>query len=382
MAKRRSNNEGSITKRKDGRWMARVLTGYNDQGAPIRKAVYGKSEKEVKEKLTEIMYKRQTGTYKEPSKTTVSQWLDNWLDDYMKPSLRPTTWANYETQIRVHIKPAIGNLKLSQLQTGHLQRLYNSKIDANMSPKTVKNIHTVIHAALHQAILENLIINNPADAVKLPKSRQKEMATLDNNGLKKFFTIAAESKYYGAYLLALSTGLRRGELLALRWSDVDLNKRTITVRQSLSRVKGGLIFQEPKTPLSQRTISIPKEVVWELRKIMGRQSNVKQLDKKIYDDKYDLVFCTEIGKPLDPSTFTRAFQRDLLAAGLPKLRFHDIRHTFATISLQEGVSVRAVQEALGHYSPAFTMTVYSHVTEQMKKEHNKKIGALISSLTK
>ena len=379
MAKRRANNEGSITKLKDGRYQGRVTTGYKDNGNPIRKSVYGKSEEEVILKLTELKYKVQTGTYTEPSKVTVGQWLDDWLKDYMKPSLRPTTYANYETQIRVHIKPAIGKVKLLKLQTGHLQRLYNNKTAEKKSPKTVKNIHNVIHAALHQARQENLIINNPADAVKLPKMNKKEMATLDSESMKKFLAIAAESKYYAAYLLALSTGLRRGELLALRWCDVDLKNRTITVKQSLARIKGGLIFQEPKTPLSRRTISIPKVVAWELRKIMGKQSKVKQLDEKVYHKEHDLVFCNEIGKPLDPPSFTRAFQKDLKTAGLPKIRFHDLRHTFATLSLQEGVSPRAVQEILGHHSAAFTMTVYSHVTEQMKKEHSNKIDALISS---
>lgn len=379
MAKRRANNEGSITQRKDGRWMARVTTGYCEEGKPIRKHLYGRSSQEVKDLLVELQYKIQTGTYESPSRLTVGEWLDSWLKNYVSLSLRPTTWANYETQVRKHLKPHIGKKKLTQLRTGDLQKIYNLKVTDGLKPKTIKNIHNVIHSALEQAKKEGIITINPADAVILPKPGIKEMATLGVDEMKHFLAAAKNSKHYAAYLLELATGLRRGELLGLKWPDLDLKSGTVTVNRGLVRAKGqGLIFQEPKTHYSRRTISIPLQVARELERHKAKQNIDKlELGKAYYND--NLVFCTKEGKPLDPSEFTRHFQRLLKAAGLPRLRFHDLRHTFATVSLQEGVSAKVIQEVLGHHSAAFTMQVYSHVTEKMKREATDKIGAVLNA---
>ncbi len=205
------------------------------------------------------------------------------------------------------------------------------------------------------------------------------MATLGVDEMKHFLAAAKNSKHYAAYLLELATGLRRGELLGLKWPDLDLKSGTVTVNRGLVRAKGqGLIFQEPKTHYSRRTISIPLQVARELERHKAKQNIDKlELGKAYYND--NLVFCTKEGKPLDPSEFTRHFQRLLKAAGLPRLRFHDLRHTFATVSLQEGVSAKVIQEVLGHHSAAFTMQVYSHVTEKMKREATDKIGAVLNA---
>ena len=417
MAKRRGSGEGSIVKRKtckecgkvqsssseselkeckkckaalpkNGNWMGAATVGFDvEKGKPQRKYFYGKTRAEVAEKMNEALGKVKNGTYTEPSKMLFAEWLDTWINEYMEPSLRPTTWASYQTQVEKHIKPSLGHIRLSQLQTSHLQKLYNEKIKGGradgkpggLSPRSVKYIHTVIHSSLEQAKLEYKITFNPADAVKLPKQHKKEMSTLDINGIRALLKEAANTNHYTTYILALTTGLRRGELLGLRWKDTDLNKGTITVSQGLVRVKGkGLVFQEPKTGLSNRTINIPPNVVKELKAHKSKQAEKKLFMGPAYEDN-DLVFAREDGKPIDPRGLTRHFERALCRAGLPKICFHDLRHTYATLSLEQGVSVRAIQETLGHHDAGFTMSVYTHVTDKMKQEATDKIGNLLTS---
>ncbi|NLX92159.1 MAG: site-specific integrase [Firmicutes bacterium] len=391
MAKRRGNGEGSITKRKsDGRWQGYVTVGYDvETGKPKKKYFYGKTRKEVQELVNEALGKVQAGTYREPSKLTMAEWLTTWLNDYMRPSLRPTTWENYEIQVRRHILPALGHLRLSQLQTSNLQKLYNDKLsnggrldgkEGGLSPRTVRYIHTLIHAALEQAKKEGMITINVADAVKLPHDPKKEIQCLDTEGVKRFLAAARETKHFPAYFLALNTGLRRGELLGLRWKDVDLKAGSITVNQGLVRTKQGLVLQEPKTKLSNRTIGISPQVVSVLKEHKKRQNEERLAAGTAYNTKNHLVFCNELGEPLCPRGFTRHFERVLKRAGLEgKVTFHGLRHTFATLSLQEGAAARTVQEALGHHKAAFTLDVYSSVTAKMKKEATDRIGSLLAS---
>ena len=389
MAKRRGNGEGSITKRKDGKWQGSVLIGYNlETGRPKRKYFYGRTRKEVQEKINEVALKVQAGTYREPSKLTVAEWFTTWLNDYMKPSLRPTTWESYKYQVNGHIIPALGHLKLAQLQTAHIQRLYNEKLhggrldgkDGGLSPKSVRYIHTVIHSALEQAKKEGMVTINPADAVKLPKREQKEIKYLDTEGVAKFLAAAKDSKYFVAFFLALNTGMRRGELLGLRWKDIDFEAGQLTVNQGLVRVSGqGLVFQEPKTKLSNRVINLAPAVVQVLKEHKKKQAEYRLMVGGIYRKDLDLVFANEIGEPLDPRAFTRVFERVIKKAGLD-VTFHGLRHTFATIALEQGVDVKTIQETLGHHSSAFTMDVYSSVTAKMKREAADKVGNLLASL--
>lgn len=416
MAKRRGNGEGSITKRKsDGRWQGYVTVGYDvETGKPKKKYFYGKTRKEVQEQVNKTLGNVQAGTYREPSKLTMAEWLTSWLNDYMRPSLRPTTWESYKTQVDKHILPALGHLRLSQLQTSDLQALYNQKLqggradgkkecvicgkastqknvkvcpecggdlkEVGLSPRSVRYIHVVIHAALEQAKKEGMITINVADAVKLPSDPKKEIQVLDQEGIKKFLAAARETKHFPAYFLAINTGLRRGELLGLRWRDVDLREGTVTVTQGLVRTKGGLTFQEPKTKLSNRTIGVSPQVVSTLKEHKKRQNEERLAAGTAYNTEHDLVFCNELGEPICPRGFTRHFERVLKRAGLEgKVTFHGLRHTFATLSLQEGAAARTVQEALGHHKAAFTLDVYSSVTSKMKKEATDRIGSLLAS---
>ncbi|MEW6243331.1 MAG: tyrosine-type recombinase/integrase [Bacillota bacterium] len=319
MAKKRGYGEGSISRRKDGRWQGSILIGYDPEtGRPKRKYFYGDTRKEVQQKLNEIAVKIQAGTYKEPAKITVAEWFATWLNDYMKPSLRSTTWKSYKYQVNGHIIPALGHLKLSQLQTAHIQRLYNEKLyggrldgkEGGLTPRSIKYIHTVIHSALEQAKKEGMIIINPADADKLPKKEQKEIHYLDGEGIKKFLNMAKESKHLAAFFLALNTGMRWGELLALRWKDVDFEARQLTVNRGLVRVSGkGLFFQDPKTKLSQRVINLSPAALAVLKEHKRKQNEYRLMAGGAYNKELDLVFANELGEPIDPRAFTRVFER-------------------------------------------------------------------------
>ncbi|HSV31413.1 MAG TPA: site-specific integrase, partial [Atribacteraceae bacterium] len=329
-----------------------------------------------------------TRTFREPSRLTVEEWFTVWLNDYMKPSLRATTWESYKYQVNGHIIPALGRLKVVELQTAHIQRLYNDKLrggrldgkEGGLTPKSVRYIHTVIHSCLEQAKKEGLLTVSPADAVRLPKREQKDIHYLDSDGIKHFLGIARESKHFAAFYLTLNTGLRRGELLGLRWKDVDFANGQIAVNQGLVRVTGkGLVFQEPKTKLSNRVIGLCPAALSVLREHKKKQAENRLLVGNGYNGGIDLVFANEIGGPVDPRAFTRVFERLIKAAGLD-VTFHGLRHTFATIALESGVDIKTIQETLGHHSAAFTMDVYSSVTGKMKREAADKVGTLLASL--
>ncbi len=421
MAKKRGAGEGTIYKRKHGKgnskWAAALIIGYDEEGKPKRKTFYGATRSEVQDKLNKVLNKVSTGTYKEPSKTKLSKWLDNWLNDYMKNSLRPTTWESYEVQIRKHIKPAIGYLKLSQVTTSHLQKLYNDKLSGNrsdnkqggLSVKSVRYIHGIIYGALEQAKKEGMIAINPADAVKLPKLERPEVKYFDSDQVALFLSYAKETHYFTAYYLEVATGLRRGELLGLRWKNVDLQNKSVTVSQGLVRTKQGLVFQPPKTKLGRRTISIPANVSEVLKFHHKQQDRLKEkaesawVNELIFANKdqpesNDLVFTNEIGKPVDPRALTRHFERlidkinrdieligekgdwkqeDIEAKKIEKISFHGLRHTYATLCLQQGVDMKTIQENLGHFDPGFTLSVYSGVTDKMKQESTDKIGSIL-----
>lgn len=388
MAKRRGNNEGSISKRKDGRWQGCVTVGYDPETEkPKKKYFYGKNRKEVQEKVTEALGKAQGGNYQEPSKLRLSEWFNTWLNDYMKTSLRPTTWESYKTQVDRHILPGLGHLRLSQLQTSHLQKLYNEKLNGGrydkkpggLSPRTVRYIHVIIHGALEQAKKEGLVTINVSDAAKLPSDPKKEIRVLDREGIKEFLSEVRPTKYFPIYFLALNTGMRRGEILGLRWKDVDLKEGLISINQGLVRVRGqGLIFQEPKTKLSKRTIGISPEVINELKLHRKRQMTDIVNAGEAFDKEAGLIFCNQLGKPICPRDLTRHFEKVIDKLGLD-ITFHSLRHTFATISLEEGVDIKTTQETLGHHAAAFTLDVYSSVTSKMKKEATSKIGNLLAS---
>lgn len=377
MAKRRGNGEGCISRRKDGTWCAVITVGRKENGKPKQRFFYGRTRQEVAEKLNKALADIQQGTYVEPSRLTVGNWLDTWLNEYKKPEVRPTTWDSYEYTSRVHIKPAIGALKLKDLRPEQLQHLYNEKVKAGLSATTVRYIHAVMHQALEQAVKNGLLVRNVSEATTLPRQVKKEIHPLTLDQVRRLFQAMEEDRLFPAIYLELATGLRRGELLGLRWQDVDLKAGTLTVRQELVRIrnhdaqegerKTRLIFQEPKTATSRRTIPIPEDALAELKRWKARQNEEKLLLGPAYEDN-GLVFCAEDGRPLDPRSFTKHFDRMLKRAGLPHIRFHDARHTFATLMLELGEHPKVVQQMLGHSRIAMTLDTYSHVSLDLERQ--------------
>lgn len=340
MAKKRGNGEGSITKRKDGLWMASMTLSYDSQTGEVKRTYYyGKTRKEVQVKLNDALHNKRAGTFVEPNKVTFNEFLDYWLNEHKKPCLRSTTWDSYETMVRVHIKPSLGSIKLKDLRPDQLQRMYNEKLQSGrvdgkggLSRRTVRYIHTVIHDALDQAVKNGLVARNVSEATSLPPENNKEIQPLNTKQVRSLLEKVREDRLYPVILLAVGTGLRRGELLGLRWQDIDFKKGTLHVRQSLVRIKNRddgpnktqLIFQEPKTQQSKRVLPIPLDILEEL-KSHKIKVNYEKLRSEDYND-HDLVFCLENGEPLEPRNLTRHFEKLIKQAGLPRIRFHDIRH--------------------------------------------------------
>ena len=384
---KRARGEGSVTKRKDGRWMARANVGYDiESEKTIRKSFYGKTRQEATQKMNDALADVRKGTYIEPTKMIFAQWIKTWINITMKLHLRPTTWDSYQSMITNHITPTIGHIPLNRLRTAHLQNLYNDKLKSGrvdgmggLSARTVRYIHAIIHGALEQAIKENLLITNPAKAVKLPKNEKKIPKHFDTASIKLFLELAKKSRHYTAYLVELNTGVRRGELLSLRWSDINMSNAKIYICRNLVRSsEQGLIFQEPKTKLSKRSIDVHISLIKDLKDHKKKQAEEKLSAGQAYEDN-DLVFCTPFGKPLDPRAFSAHFKKIIKGTKLEDMTLHGLRHTLATISIQEGIDFNTVQEILGHHSPAFTLATYAHVTEQMKNKQTEAIGKLIDS---
>lgn len=379
MAKRRANGEGSIRKRKDGRWEGRYTAGRDPEtGKVVYKNVLGKTQTEVKEKLKRAIEENGELDFSKAGQYTVGQWMDMWFENCAKVKVRPSSHQTYRGYIDHHIKPYIGDIQLNKLTTLDLQRLYKKllsggrveRIEAEkqpkgLSPKTVRNINQVISAALTFAKEQKLIISNPTDGCSLPKLEHREMKTLTTEQLVSFLREAKESGVYEMYYIELATGLRRGELLGLKWEDIDLEQATIRVRRQVARINGEIVEAPLKTKNSYRTVSIGADAVGIL----------KQQKEKSHSE---YVFSSPTGGPISPDSVIQMLHRVLKRAGLPKVRFHDLRHTFATLALQNGVDVKTVSGMLGHYSAGFTLDTYAHVTTQAQRQAANTMSAVLS----
>src|SRR5216683_1935961 len=353
MAKKRGNNEGSITRRKNGLWMAQVTIGRDPEtGKPRRATFYGKTRQEVAEKLTKALRERQQGTFVSPHKLTLGEWLETWLQHYKRPRIRPSTLDSYEIIIRRHVTPALGHIALQDLRPEHLQRYYNEKVQQGLAASTIKLHHKIVSHALAQAEKNQLVLRNVCRLTELPRQPRKEMRTLTIAQVTTQLLSALQGdRLYAAYLTFFMTGLRRGELLGLRWQDVDMNAGIVHVRQILVRIynrdakgkgrKTRLDFHEPKTEKSRRAVPIPAACLAALRQHRAHQAEEKLLLGPGYQD-HGLVFAQADGGPIDPRSMHRYFTQALQRGGLPAIRLHDARHTFATWMLEQNVHPKVV----------------------------------------
>ena len=379
MAKRRANGEGSIRKRSDGRWEGRYTAGHNSEtGKAIYKNVLGKTQAEVKEKLKKALEVNEKVDFTRTGKHTVSSWMEEWFENVCKIKVRPSSHQTYRGYIDNHIKPNIGKIPLNKLSSlelqkfykkllgsGRVKRLESKKQPKGLSAKTVRNINQVISSALDLAKEQKLISTNPSDSCVLPEVEHKELQTIPAEDLAKFLREAKASGVYEMYYIELATGLRRGELLGLKWSDIDFANRVIRVQRQVARINGEIVEAPLKTKNSYRNISISEDT-----------AEVLRAQKEKVDSEY--VFPSPNGGPISPDSVNHMLQRVLERAGLPKVRFHDLRHTFATIALQNGVDIKTVSGMLGHYSAGFTLDTYAHVTTAAQKEAANTMGNVLS----
>lgn len=377
MAKR-GQNEGSITKRKDGRWVARLTVGC-EGGKQKRKAFYGRTREEVSEKLTAALRNHQLGLPVANDRITFGQFLDKWLEDSVKPGVRPRTYVSYEQLIRVHVAPTLGKIKLAKLTPGDTQSLMNRKLKDGLAPASVRKMHAVIRRALEVAYKWELVPRNVATLAVPPRVKHFEVKPLSQEQTTAFLEAVKADRLEALYIIAVALGLRRGEALALRWEDIDLESGTLRVSHTLQNLHGGgWTLAEPKSRNSRRTLGLPKFALAAIRDHRKRQLEEKILAGPQWQD-HGFVFTTPAGTPLDGQNFyRRCFKPLLIKAGLPDIRFHDLRHSCASLLLAQGVSPRVIMETLGHSQISLTMNTYSHVMPVLMREAADKMEAILT----
>lgn len=371
--KRRGNGEGSIFRRSDGRWVAKVANGYDASGKRRRKTVYGKTKREVQDKLTELQQRQKLGALAESKGVSIAQYLERWLEDSVRGSVRPSTHERYDVLIRNQINPHIGGVRLDRLTAPDVQAFYNDLEKAGVSPRLRQMTHNILRPALRQACRWGLIPHNVCDLVTPPKVQQGEIRFWSKEQSTEFLKDAKKDRLYALYalyVLAIATGMRQGELLGLQWVDIDLKTGTLAVRRTLIRLKGRNIIGEPKTAKSKRQIKLPSFAVDALR-----QHKADMLTEGNSGSPW--TFCTPTGILYNRSNFVRDSFHPLLGkSDLPGIRFHDLRHTAATLLLTGGVHPKVVQERLGHSKIAHTLDIYSHVTPSMQEQAADKLDEM------
>ena len=359
---KRGNGEGSIGRRKDGLYMAR----YTVQTATgtKRKTLYGKTRSEVSAKLSKALTDREGGLTYDAGKQTVQEYLTRWLSNSVRDTVRQRTYERYESIVRVHLAPAIGKVKLKALTPDHVRGLYRKKLDGGLAPRTVLHIHRTLSKALKQATDDGLIPRNAAAPVKPPRPSREEIRPLNREQVRALFEAAREDRLEALYAVAVTAGLRRGELQGLKWEDLDFEAGTLQVQRTLSEPKGGYVFEAPKSGKG-RNVRLTRKAMAALREHRKRQLEERMQKAGLWREQ-GLVFPSAVGTPLWGGNLNRAFKTLLKSAGLPQsFRFHDLRHTCATLLLRQGVNPKFVQELLGHRDVSLTLNTYSHVLPDM-----------------
>jgi integrase len=369
VAKKRANGEGTVYPRKDKNGK---VTGYRGSywaqtaNGPKRRYVSGKTKSEALAALRKAAVDRDGGLVFDAQNLTLGNYLDRWINDSVRDTVRQRTWERYEQIVRVHLKPTLGRVKLKALTTTHVRGLYREKLDSGLAPRTVQYIHTTLHKALKDAVADGLIPRNVTDGVKAPKPNKKEFTVLNRKQARAFLEAACGDRFQALYVLALHRGLREGELLGLRWEDVDFEAGTLSVRRTLSLTKEGHIFEPPKNGTG-RCVKLTASCIEALKHHRVAQNEERLLMGSEWRDM-GLVFPNRTGRPMHFYTLTGgSFKRILRRAGLPHIRLHDLRHTCATLLLSKGVHPKLVQTLLGHKSIKITLDTYSHVLPELNE---------------
>ena len=373
MAKRRKAGQGTLRLRKDGRWEGRVVIGYDDNGKPKTKNVTAKTKAACQEKLDAL--KQQVGivTGKAAPDMTFGEWMELWYKTYSKPHIRLTTQLCYENRIYLHIIPSIGEIPLNKLTQSDLQKFYadlkkngrKSKVErygTGVSDRLVRSCHATCRTALQKAVDEKLISVNPAIGCKLPPKKAQEMQVLTHEEMRRFLIQSKQDDFYELALLELATGMRRGEICALKWSDLDFETGALHIQRQAYHVDRGVVISEPKTKQSCRSIILPPSVL-----------NVLRQYRETVDSEWMFPSPVKEGEPLNPNGVYRKMVKILDRAQCKRVRFHDLRHTFATTALEHGMDIKTLSAIIGHVSSATTLDIYSHITDEMQANAANKI---------
>ena len=368
--KKKQQGEGSVFLRKDGRWEGRIVVDYKDNGNPITKNVTAKTEAECREKLEKLKKEVAHLIGRLPKKAKpdmpFGDWIDLWYQTYCKPTIRATTQAGYEDRIYLHIIPHIGDIPLDRLTQNDLQTFYGKikksgrlqyvdKFGAGLSDRMVRAVHASCRAALERAVQDGLITRNPAIGCKLPPKKAREMEVLCKEELRRFLLQAKEDGFYEMFMLDLATGMRRGELLGLQWSDLNFRTGELHIQRQVYCLNGKLTVNKPKTKNSDRTIILPKSVVGVLAEYRKTVDSRWMFPSPIIEDQ-----------PRNPSTIYERMQTTLERAGCKKVRFHDLRHTFATMAIANGMDVKTLSATIGHVSATTTVNVRNPHTNKLQ----------------
>ncbi len=366
---------GSIIKR--GNRYSIVLNGV-DEITGTRKQTWiaaGPDKKLAEKQLTKILHEMDMNIYVRPGKLTFGEHLQDWLQNYVKPNLAPSTYQGREQQVRKHIIPRLGRVTLTDLKPTQLQKFYGDKLAAGLSPRTVHDLHAIIHTVLQVAVKRGLVGRNVADITDPPSFSSPEMHTLDQRGLSTVLEAAKQTQYYSLWYALLFSGARRSEILALRWQDVDLTTGQLSIARSLHQLRTGeIIYRQPKTVRSRRIVNLPQSCVLVLRQ---HKDNAEALHESLKED--DLVFCHVDGSPYLPCSISHAWMKHVRRCGFPGIRLHDTRHTHASILIAAGVPVPVVAERLGHSRTSTTLNVYAHALPGQQQAAANKFDDIVLS---
>ena len=387
MPTKKSNGEGTVFKEKSGRWRSVITVGRNANGSLKRKYFYGKIKKEVLDKMNDYRYKINNDLLPTDDTITVLEYLNYWLFKYKINEVKPSTITRYEGIIRNYIKPyAIGKIKLKSIRAAAIQSLYNSLIEEGKTTSSnIGTINKVLKSAFTQAIKEGYMLRNYCQFVSIPKKHKNtDIVYLSLEEQKSFINACSGVRLESLFLFALGTGLRVGELLALDWSDISFENANVMVNKSLRQEKVfksdgsssyDTLIQSPKTESSNRLVPIPKNILVKLKEYKIAQNKKRLSTGELYYES-NLVFTTPIGTPINQSNLRKSYNRILDKANIDRLKFHSLRHTYATRLFEQNVQIKTVQVLLGHSDITTTMNIYTHVTEEVKNDAIDKINAI------
>lgn len=382
---RAAHGVGSIRHRKGGRWEARYTVGVNPiTGKQDQRSEYGKTKKEASEKMMAKLAEINNGTYSEPSKLTVADWIDLWTTTYLG-DVKPRTSDSYESICRLYLKPALGAVRLQKLSSPAIQTMYNTlQRDKELSPKTIKCVHGVLHKLLNKAVELEHIRRNPSEACVLPRAVRRDMTMLPDDAISDFLSAIQGHQYETLFFVDLFTGMRQGEILGLSWDAIDFEVGTILINKQLQRKRGTggeYILMSTKSN-KLRKITAADAVMKKLKEQKIKQTEMQLLCGEQWNNPYNLVFTNEFGRNCAPTTVYKHLKKVVASIGMPQTRFHDLRHSFAVVSLQNGDDIKTIQDNLGHYDAAFTLNTYGHSTGRMKRDSADRMDSFIKTAQK